>query len=254
MINNNDENILDKVERSDLHRHIEESKLKKEFKNLNQIKLLEPILLGPTTKTDEWYEENIRKHIEGSGEMEEIYKSLFNRANSQNIKDFNPAFCFDNIKYSDNDLREYLKYINAIKEQCAPNINLYPELQLRREIEQKEIEKLFIEALKLDAINNELSASLSYNLMKYLANNSRNTWGISPTSNLILPRLESFKDQPSKIIVDNDILYLLDKDDLLILKQILSNGNLNLYNNILNAGELNDIRTNDLVRRLTKKR
>ena len=110
-----------------------------------------------------------------------------------------------------------------------------------------------IKKLNLDVINHGLSIIDSKYLMEKVSNLGI-VVNISPSSNYYLRRCD-YKDNPIKIMHNNNIITTINTDDLLIFNQSLSEEYLNLYkNNVLNEYELNEIRNNGIKYSLKKRR
>ena len=140
--------LLDQVPKSDLHCHAERGANKRDVEIYHGIKIPTPLILGSIEGMDIWYDANIAEYVGGFDGMVLKYISLFKNAQQQNIKVFCPAFCLSKIKYFNYSIEEYIKFINLIKEKYAPDIELYPELQLRREMNLEDAERIFSQAIK----------------------------------------------------------------------------------------------------------
>lgn len=99
-----------------------------------------------------------------------------------------------------------------------------------------------VDILELDQVHHGISAIDSKEVMNWLASNKIQL-NICPTSNVMLSRVDSYKNHPIGKLYSHGIPVTINTDDMLIFNQSVSEEYLNLYNNgILSASELNDIR------------
>ena len=147
-LDNGDINLMNEVEKSDLHCHSDRGANKKDFEDEFNIKIPNPQKFKSIIEMDDWYDKYLDKYTNGFNGLIKRYISLFKTAQSQNIKVFTPSFCLSRIKYFNNNMGEYFEFIKELKGKYAPNINFYPELELNRHSDINLTEKLFYEAIK----------------------------------------------------------------------------------------------------------
>ena len=104
----------------------------------------------------------------------------------------------------------------------------------------------FVEELELDEVQHGIAASSSPQIMKWLANHKIQL-NICPTSNILLGRVDNYKNHPIRILYDYNIPVTINTDDMLIFDQSVSQEYLNLYNcGLMKAYELENIRLTGL--------
>lgn len=103
-----------------------------------------------------------------------------------------------------------------------------------------------IEVLSLDEVQHGIAAATSQQAMKYLADHHI-TLNITPTSNVLLGRVENMKQHPIGKLYREGVNVTINSDDILIFNSDVSKEYLSLYNNkVLDAEELDDIRKKSL--------
>lgn len=101
-----------------------------------------------------------------------------------------------------------------------------------------------IDKLNLDAINHGINCIKSQNLMEEISN-KKIVCNICPTSNILLSRVDNYKNHPIRTMIDHGIICTLNTDDMIIFNQSVSQEFLNLYKfGVLNADELYKIKEN----------
>jgi catechol 2,3-dioxygenase-like lactoylglutathione lyase family enzyme len=104
-----------------------------------------------------------------------------------------------------------------------------------------------VEVLELQEVQHGIAAAESKKVMRFLAEHQIQL-NICPTSNVMLGRVADMKSHPIRQLCDSGVCVTLNSDDILVFGQSVSDEYLNLYNaGVLNASELDDIRTNVLM-------
>lgn len=109
-----------------------------------------------------------------------------------------------------------------------------------------ELVKKTVEELELNQVQHGIAAANSEDVMKWLSDNKIQL-NVCPTSNILLSRVEDYKNHPIRKLYDCGIKVTINTDDMIIFDQSVSEEFLNLYNcGLFNAVELNEIRENGL--------
>ena len=99
-----------------------------------------------------------------------------------------------------------------------------------------------IETLGLDEVHHGINAANSPRVMKLLADR-KITLNICPTSNIMLNYVNSYKDHPIKILVENGVPVTINTDDLLVFNSSVDEEYFRLYEaGTLSAKQLDEIR------------
>lgn len=144
----NKKELIDIVEKSDLHCHAELSADKKVFEEKYSVKIPDPKNLKSIEEMDIWLRDYLKPYITGYDGMIMKYSSMFKNAEEQNIKVITPGFCLKKLKYVDGDIDEFIRIIKELKEKYAPNVNFIPELQLNRNNDYEYNRRMFEMAKK----------------------------------------------------------------------------------------------------------
>ena len=103
-----------------------------------------------------------------------------------------------------------------------------------------------VEELELNQVQHGITAAKSMNIMKWLAENKIQL-NICPTSNVMLNRVQNYKEHPIKTLYRNGVKVTINTDDVIVFNQGVSEEFVNLYeNDVLTAEELDEIRKNGL--------
>lgn len=86
-----------------------------------------------------------------------------------------------------------------------------------------------VDILELDQVQHGISSHKSQDVLKWLERNSIQL-NICPSSNIMLNRVDSYKEHPIRTIFDQGIKVTINSDDMLIFDQSVSKDYLNLYN------------------------
>lgn len=99
-----------------------------------------------------------------------------------------------------------------------------------------------VEELELNQVQHGITAAKSMDIMKWLAENKIQL-NICPTSNVMLNRVQNYKEHPIKTLYRNGVKVTINTDDVIVFNQGVSEEFMNLYENeVLTAEELNEIR------------
>ena len=99
-----------------------------------------------------------------------------------------------------------------------------------------------VEVLNLDAVQHGIAAANSTEVMNWLAERST-PLNISPTSNLVLQRVQSYAAHPIRILYDHGVKVTINTDDVTLFDQGVSEEFLNLFQaGVFSAEELEEIR------------
>lgn len=100
------------------------------------------------------------------------------------------------------------------------------------------------EELELDQIQHGIAAAHSHEVMRWLSDH-RIQLNICPTSNILLSRVEDYRNHPIRKLFDHGVRVTINSDDMLIFDQSVSEEFFNLYHaRVFSAEELNEIREN----------
>jgi adenosine deaminase len=102
------------------------------------------------------------------------------------------------------------------------------------------------EVLELQEVHHGIAAVQSIPVMSWLARNKiqLNIW---PTSNIMLGRVEGYREHPIRILYEHGIPVTINTDDLLIFNQSVSQEYMNLFQaGLMTAEELDEIRLTGL--------
>jgi adenosine deaminase len=99
-----------------------------------------------------------------------------------------------------------------------------------------------VEELELNEVNHGIAAANSPQIMNWLRDNNIQL-NITPTSNVMLSRVESIEKHPIRKLYDYGIKVTINSDDIIIFDSEVSKEYLRLYNaKVFTADELNNIR------------
>jgi hypothetical protein len=99
-----------------------------------------------------------------------------------------------------------------------------------------------VEELELDEVHHGINVVTSPQIMNWLANNEIQL-NICPTCNILLGRVNSYKEHPVRILYDYGIPVTINTDDMLICNQSISQEYHNLYKcGLMTIDELDKIR------------
>ena len=103
-----------------------------------------------------------------------------------------------------------------------------------------------VEVLELDEVQHGIAAVNDESVMRFLADN-RIRLNITPTSNLMLGRVDNMSNHPISILYRSGVQVTINSDDVLIFDSDVSKEYLRLYvAGCLTAEELDEIRINGL--------
>lgn len=103
-----------------------------------------------------------------------------------------------------------------------------------------------VDVLELNQVQHGIAAADSKDVMKYLEHNKIQL-NICPTSNVLLSRVNHYRDHPIKALYHAGVPVTINSDDMLIFDQSVSEDYLHLYKHgVLSADELEDVRRTGL--------
>ena len=104
------------------------------------------------------------------------------------------------------------------------------------------------ELLELDEVQHGIAAAYDKGIMRFLTDNHIRL-NITPTSNILLGRVEKLKEHPISLLYRNGVDVTINSDDVLMFDSDVSKEYLRLYESgCLSAEELDDIREKGLKR------
>lgn len=144
------ENIseLIKIPKSDLHVHSTRGCNRKYFEELYSVKFNDVPKFNNIKEMDMWYNNNLDQYTGGLEGFLIRLESLVKQNNEHNVIKFAPSFCLDMCKNFDGSLKKYIEYLQKLFKLYGKNIDILPELSIKRTDDLEQLEKEFNEVLK----------------------------------------------------------------------------------------------------------
>ena len=200
------------------------------------------------------------------GQFIELYEEMKNRYIPNT--NFFPEISYSGSSGNDEIEHEYLLLDEILSHKYFTSVELCTDELVQPYTEYKKFAKLFrkakdaglklkahvgeygtaddvmraVEELELDEVHHGIGAASSPQIMRWLAKHKIQL-NVCPTSNIMLGRVESYKEHPIRILYDYEIPITINSDDMLIFNQSVSQEYLNLYKcGLMTIEELDDIR------------
>lgn len=141
---------LKQIPKSDLHVHSTRGCNRKYFEQLYGINFNKVPVFKGLDEMDNWYSKNLEPYTSGLDGFLLRLKYLIIQNNEHKVVKFAPSFCLDMCKNFEGNLQLYINYLQELFKNYGKDIEILPELSIKRNDNLEKIEREFEEVLKYD--------------------------------------------------------------------------------------------------------